>query len=452
MQNSTATADIYTVSRLNSEVRLTLELQFQTLWLQGEISNFVAAASGHWYFSLKDSAAQVKCAMFKMANRNSSFRPQNGQQVLIRARISVYEPRGEYQLLAEFIESVGAGLLKQQFEQLKAKLQAEGLFDPSIKKPLPAQVQRVGVITSPTGAAVRDIVTVLKRRAPGIEVIIYPSQVQGDTAAAQLRNMLSTAIRRNEVDVLIIGRGGGSLEDLWCFNDELLCRAIAACPIPIVSAVGHEIDFALTDFVADVRAPTPSAAAELVSPDQSHLLERIMRLRNSLIQAQRVRLQQAAPKLLNLSQRLLALHPKRRLEQQQQRLDELQLRLISSIKRRLQQASQQQQFVDKSLRQLSPAKVLTQKKQYINQLEQRLKQAQQQQLKQHKLRLAQLSNQLNTVSPLATLARGYSITFDDKQNVVTSIAQVRKDQSISVRLADGTLSAQVVATQPTQLK
>lgn len=450
MNYSTQNPDIYTVSRLNSEVRLTLELQFQTLWLQGEVSNFVAAASGHWYFSLKDSAAQVKCAMFKMANRNSSFRPQNGQQVLIRARISVYEPRGEYQLLAEFIESAGAGLLKQQFEQLKAKLQAEGLFDPALKKPLPPVVQRVGVITSPTGAAVRDIVTVLKRRAPGIAVIIYPSQVQGDTAAAQLRNMLSTAIRRNEVDVLIIGRGGGSLEDLWCFNDELLCRAVAACPIPIVSAVGHEIDFALTDFVADVRAPTPSAAAELVSPDQSHLLERIMRLRNSLIQAQRVHLQQAAPKLLNLSQRLLALHPKRRLEQQQQRLDELQLRLISNIKRRLQQASQQSQFADKSLRQLSPVKMLTQQQQHISQLQQRLKQAQQRQLKQHTLRLAQLSSQLNTVSPLATLARGYSITFDEKQNVVTSIAQVSQDQAISVRLADGTLSAKVLTTQPTQ--
>ncbi|NRQ44574.1 exodeoxyribonuclease VII large subunit [Rheinheimera sp. YQF-2] len=442
--------DIYSVSRLNSEVRLTLELQFQTLWLQGEVSNFVAAASGHWYFSLKDSAAQVKCAMFKMANRNSSFRPQNGQQVLIRARISVYEPRGEYQLLAEFIESAGAGLLKQQFEQLKAKLQAEGLFDPAGKKALPAQVQRVGVITSPTGAAVRDIVTVLKRRAPGIEVIIYPSQVQGETAAAQLRNMLSTAIRRNEVDVLIIGRGGGSLEDLWCFNDEALCRAVAACPIPIVSAVGHEIDFALTDFVADVRAPTPSAAAELVSPDQSHLLERIMRLRSALIQAQRARMQHAAPKLLNLSQRLLALHPKRRLQQQQQRLDELQLRLSGTIKRSVQNAQQQQQYLDKSLRQLSPVKPLLQHTQHIAQLERRLINAQQLQLKQSKQQLAQLSSQLNTVSPLATLARGYSITFDDKQQVVTSSSQLKAGDKVAIKLAEGGFDAEV--TKLNQLK
>ncbi|MDX1390893.1 MAG: exodeoxyribonuclease VII large subunit [Rheinheimera sp.] len=443
MQNTLQNPDIYTVSRLNSEVRLTLELQFQTLWLQGEISNFVAAASGHWYFSLKDSAAQVKCAMFKMANRNSSFRPQNGQQVLIRARISVYEPRGEYQLLAEFIESAGAGLLKQQFEQLKAKLQAEGLFDPARKKALPAQVQRVGIITSPTGAAVRDIVSVLARRAPGIEIIIYPSQVQGETAAAQLRNMLSSAIRRNEVDVLIIGRGGGSLEDLWCFNDETLCRAVAACPIPIVSAVGHEIDFALTDFVADVRAPTPSAAAELVSPDQRHLLERIIRLRSALILAQRARMQQVAPKLLNLSQRLLALHPKRRLQQQQQRLDELQLRLSASVKRALSGAQQHQQYLEKSLRQLSPVKTLLAHTQRINELERRLTNAQQLQLKHCKQQLAQLSAQLHAVSPLATLARGYSISFDAKQQVITSSSQLTAGDKVSVKLAEGGFEAEV---------
>ena len=437
--------DIYTVSRLNSEVRLTLELQFQTIWLQGEISNFVAAASGHWYFSLKDSAAQVKCAMFKQANRTSSFRPQNGQQVLIRARISVYEPRGEYQLIAEFIEGAGAGLLKQQFEQLKAKLQAEGLFDPATKRPLPAQVQRVGVITSPTGAAIRDIVTVLSRRAPGIEVIVYPSQVQGDTAALQLRQMLSIAIRRNEVDVLIIGRGGGSLEDLWCFNDEALCRAVAASPIPIVSAVGHEIDFALTDFVADVRAPTPSAAAELVSPDQSHLLERITRLRSALIQAQRARMQQVAPKLLNLSQRLLALHPKRRLQQQQQRLDELQLRLTTSIKRRVIAAQQQQHFLDKRLRQLSPAKSISQQQTRLAELERRISKAQQQRLLQSKQQLAQLSAQLNTVSPLATLSRSYSISFDSNQQVLTSASQLKVGDAVSIKLAEGGFDAEVTA-------
>ncbi|MDX3774600.1 exodeoxyribonuclease VII large subunit [Chromatiaceae bacterium AAb-1] len=435
--------DIYTVSRLNSEVRLALELRFQQLWLTGEVSNFVAAASGHWYFSLKDQAAQVKVAMFKQANRYASLKPQNGQQILIRARISVYEPRGEYQLLADMVEPAGDGLLKQQFEQLKAKLAAEGLFAPERKKTLPAHINTVGVITSPTGAAVRDIITVLQRRAPGINVIIYPSQVQGDTAAAQLRQMLGTAIARNEADVLIIGRGGGSLEDLWCFNDEQLARMVAACPIPIVSAVGHEIDFALTDFVADVRAPTPSAAAELVSPDQSHLLDKLQRLERSLIQAQRYQLQRFAPRWLNVTQRLKQLHPKRKLEQQQQRLDELQLRLHRNITLRLQQHKQQQQFLHKNLQHLSPAADIRQWQQRLAQLQQQLLQTCQQQLKQRQQQWQYLSGKLHTVSPLATLARGYSISFDEKQQVLTSVSQLQPGDTITTRLAEGSFNATV---------
>lgn len=435
--------DIYTVSRLNSEVRLTLELQFQQLWLVGEVSNFVAAASGHWYFSLKDQAAQVKVAMFKQANRYATVRPQNGQQVLIRARISVYEPRGEYQLLAEFIEPAGAGLLKQQFEQLKAKLAAEGLFAPERKQPLPANPRRVGVITSPTGAAVRDIITVLARRAPGIELIIYPCQVQGETAAAQLRNMLSTAIRRNEVDVLIIGRGGGSIEDLWCFNDEALARAVADCPIPIVSAVGHEIDFALTDFVADVRAATPSAAAELVSPDQSQYLVALTQLQQRLSRAVRRQLAQQQPRLMQLQQRLQQLHPQRRLEQQQQRLDELQLRLQRRMQQHLQTARRQHSYLQQSLQHLSPAKAIKQQQLQLQQLAKRLQQAQLQQLKQHKFNLIQLSKQLHTVSPLATLARGYSIAFDAQQQVVTRNSQLAPGDQVTVKLAEGAFEAEV---------
>jgi exodeoxyribonuclease VII large subunit len=435
--------DIYTVSRLNSEVRLTLELQFQQLWLVGEVSNFVAAASGHWYFSLKDQAAQVKVAMFKQANRYATVRPQNGQQVLIRARISVYEPRGEYQLLAEFIEPAGAGLLKQQFEQLKAKLAAEGLFAPERKRPLPANPRRVGVITSPTGAAVRDIITVLARRAPGIELIIYPCQVQGETAAAQLRNMLSTAIRRNEVDVLIIGRGGGSIEDLWCFNDEALARAVADCPIPIVSAVGHEIDFALTDFVADVRAATPSAAAELVSPDQSQYLVALTQLQQRLSRAVRRQLAQQQPRLMQLQQRLQQLHPQRRLEQQQQRLDELQLRLQRRMQQHLQTARRQHSYLQQSLQHLSPAKAIKQQQLQLQQLAKRLQQAQLQQLKYSSQQLARLSAQLHTVSPLATLARGYSISFDSQQQALTSSAQLKVGDAINTRLAQGSFSAVV---------
>lgn len=443
---SMSSPDIYTVSRLNSEVRLTLELQFQQIWLTGEISNFVAAASGHWYFSLKDQAAQVKVAMFRQANRHAGLKPQNGQQVLIRARISVYEPRGEYQLLAEFIEPAGDGLLKQQFEQLKAKLAAEGLFAAERKKNLPEHIRTVGVITSPTGAAIRDILTVLKRRAPAIEVIIYPSQVQGETAASQLLQMLNTAILRNETDVLIIGRGGGSLEDLWCFNDEQLARMVAACPIPIVSAVGHEIDFALTDFVADVRAATPSAAAELISPDQRHLLVQLNQLQNRLLQIQRTKLQQLASRWLNLSQRLLNLHPRRQLQQQQQRLDELQLRLSTTIARTLQQQLKQQEYLYQRLVQTSPAKIISRLQQQREQLQQRLLFAQQQQLKQQQQKWQYLSSKLHTVSPLATLARGYSISFTQQHQVITSAAQIAPGDTIHTRLAEGSFSATVTDT------
>ena len=307
-----ANADIYTVSRLNSEVRLTLELQFRQLWLVGEVSNFVAASSGHWYFSLKDQAAQVKVAMFKQSNR-ASVMPRNGQQVMIRARISVYEPRGEYQLLADFIEAAGDGLLRQQYEQLKAQLHAEGLFEANRKKPLPAEPRCIGVITSPTGAAIRDILTVLSRRAPAVQVIIYPSLVQGTQAAADLTAALQVAIRRRECDVLIIGRGGGSIEDLWCFNDETLARQIANCPIPIVSAVGHEVDFSISDFVADLRAATPSAAAELVSPDQQHQWQQIGKMQQRLQQAMRVLLGHHAQQWLFAQKRLQQQHPARQL-------------------------------------------------------------------------------------------------------------------------------------------
>lgn len=443
-------ADIYTVSRLNSEVRLTLELQFRQLWLVGEVSNFVAASSGHWYFSLKDQAAQVKVAMFKTSNRNAVFTPRNGQQVLVRARISVYEPRGEYQLLADFIEPAGDGLLRQQYEQLKAKLAAEGLFAPERKKPLPVNPRNIGVITSPTGAAIRDILTVLQRRAPALEVIIYPSLVQGAQAAADLTAALQLAIRRNECDVLIIGRGGGSLEDMWCFNDETLARTIAHCPMPIVSAVGHEIDFSISDFVADVRAATPSAAAELVSPDQQHQLTQLLQLKQRLAQSMRQRLGFAAQRFLHQHSKLQLLHPARRLQQQQQRLDELQLRLSQAMQQRLQRKAQQLQLQQKSLALLSPQHRLQQQQQQLQQLRQKLLQAMHN--LQHKKiqRLQHISGQLHIVSPLATLQRGYSITFDAELQVVKSVQMLAPTQQIQIRMQDGSVQAAVLAVHPEQ--
>lgn len=443
-------ADIYTVSRLNSEVRLTLELQFRQLWLVGEVSNFVAASSGHWYFSLKDQAAQVKVAMFKTSNRNAVFTPRNGQQVMVRARISVYEPRGEYQLLADFIEPAGDGLLRQQYEQLKAKLAAEGLFAPERKKPLPANARKIGVITSPTGAAIRDILTVLQRRAPALEVIIYPSLVQGAQAAADLTAALQLAIRRNECDVLIIGRGGGSLEDMWCFNDEMLARTIAHSPIPMVSAVGHEIDFSISDFVADVRAATPSAAAELVSPDQQHQLTQLLQLKQRLAQSMRQRLGFAAQQFLHQHSKLQLLHPARRLQQQQQRLDELQIRLNQAMQQRLARKSQQLQLQQKSLALVSPQQRLQRQQLQLQQLQQQLQQAMTRQQQKQLQRWQRLSGQLHIVSPLATLQRGYSIVFDEQNQVLKSVQQVQPAQKIQIRLQDGAVNASVNAIMPEQ--
>ena len=437
-----ANADIYTVSRLNSEVRLTLELQFRQLWLVGEVSNFVAASSGHWYFSLKDQAAQVKVAMFKQNNR-ASVMPRNGQQVMIRARISVYEPRGEYQLLADFIEAAGDGLLRQQYEQLKAQLHAEGLFEPGRKKPLPTEPQCIGVITSPTGAAIRDILTVLSRRAPALQVIIYPSLVQGNQAAADLSAALQVAIRRRECDVLIIGRGGGSIEDLWCFNDETLARQIANCPIPIVSAVGHEVDFAISDFVADLRAATPSAAAELVSPDQQQQWQQIAKLQQRLQQAMRVLLGQHAQQWLFAQKRLQQQHPARRLEQQQQRLDELELRLQRAVRQHIERHRQRWQFWQKSLALCSPALRVSQQSLQHQQLQRRLEQAMAQRLQQAKQQWHQHSVMLQQISPLATLERGYAITLHQGK-VVKDAMSLQAGDVVTTKVANGEFQSTVM--------
>ncbi len=270
--------DVYSVSRLNKEVRLLLESGLPLLWLEGELSNFAAPASGHWYFSLKDSTAQVRCAMWRQRNTQVRFRPKDGMAVLVRARVGLYEPRGEYQLLIEHLEEAGEGALKREFEKLKARLAAEGLFAAERKRPLPAVPRRIGVVSSPTGAAIHDILRVLRARFPAAAVLLYPTAVQGAAAVPEIVRAIEAASRRNECDVLIIARGGGSLEDLWCFNDERVARAIAACRVPTVSGVGHEVDVTIADFVADVRAPTPSAAALATVPDKRGWLEMLAQL------------------------------------------------------------------------------------------------------------------------------------------------------------------------------
>ncbi|HEX6549675.1 MAG TPA: exodeoxyribonuclease VII large subunit, partial [Gammaproteobacteria bacterium] len=284
--DSSPARQIYTVSALNRAARGLLETGLPLLWVEGELSNLARPASGHLYFSLKDASAQVRCALFRNRASLLRFTPRDGQHVLVRARVSLYEPRGDYQLQIEHMEDAGHGALQRAFEELKKKLAAEGLFDAASKKPLPAAPHTIGIVTSPSGAAIRDILSVIRRRYPVARVIVYPVPVQGEGAGAKIAAMLQTASTRAECDVLIVSRGGGSLEDLWAFHEEIVARAIHACPIPVVSGVGHEIDFTIADFVADVRAPTPTGAAELATPDSSEWLQALSNLRTRIVQAQ----------------------------------------------------------------------------------------------------------------------------------------------------------------------
>ncbi len=433
-------AEPLSISQLNLDAQGLLESSFPLIWLQGELSNFSRPASGHWYFSLKDTRAQINGAMFRNRNRLLDFAPQNGQQVLVRAKITLYVPRGNFQIVVEHMEPAGQGALKAQFDALKAQLQSEGLFAQDRKQALPAWPNQIGVITSPSGAAIRDILQVLQRRCPSIPVVIYPAAVQGADAPAQLRQALGLAVTRNECDVLIIGRGGGSLEDLWAFNDEGLTRAVAECPIPIVSAVGHEVDTGLTDFAADLRAPTPSAAAELVSPDLSVVSQRLAGLHRRLrwVMAQQLRTPQE--RLRHLSQRLRS--PRQHLEQSSQRLDELHNRLQRQMQHRLTLLQGRLQPSQQRLARLSPERLLLDRQQQLAALNKRLPQPIHRQIQQQQVQLAGLSKRLQTASPLETLARGYSITFKG-DDAVRSVSQLQAGDTLTTRLVDGEVTARV---------
>lgn len=437
-------AEPLSISQLNLDAQGLLESSFPLIWLQGELSNFSRPASGHWYFSLKDTRAQINGAMFRNRNRLLDFAPQNGQQVLVRAKITLYVPRGNFQIVVEHMEPAGQGALKAQFDALKAQLQSEGLFAQDRKQALPAWPSQIGVITSPSGAAIRDILQVLQRRCPSITVVIYPAAVQGADAPVQLRQALGLAVTRNECDVLIIGRGGGSLEDLWAFNDEALTRAVAECPIPIVSAVGHEVDTGLTDFAADLRAPTPSAAAELVSPDLSVVSQRLAGLHRRLrwVMAQQLRTPQE--RLRHLSQRLRS--PRQHLEQSSQRLDELHNRLQRQMQHRLTLLQGRLQPSQQRLARLSPERLLLDRQQQLAALNKRLPQPIQRQIQQQQVQLAGLSKRLQTASPLETLARGYSITFKG-DDAVRSVSQLQPGDTLTTRLVDGEVTARVEHVQ-----
>jgi len=436
-------ANVYTVSHLNASVRQLLEAKMGIVWLTGEISNFVAPASGHWYLSLKDNRSQVRCAMFKGNNRRVTFKPSNGQQVLAKVRVTMYEPRGDYQLVVESLMPAGDGLLQQQFEQLKVELSQQGYFAQENKKSLPVHPKKIGIVTSATGAAVQDILTVLARRNPNLPVIIYPTLVQGAQATADIVEAINLANLRNEVDLLIVGRGGGSLEDLWCFNEETVAHAIFNSELPIISAVGHEIDVTIADFVADMRAPTPSAAAELVSQDQSHLQQQIDNLSRRLQQAMQNQLTKHKHKQSYLQQALMAQHPQNKLQQQNQRLDELSLRLGQAIRKNIQQQRFYLAQLDGRLQTQSPVHKLSAMQQQQQNLEQRLRSAIKRRVQQEQDKLANLAQQLQTVSPLATLSRGYSITQDENEKVITSTDQVKSGMQLITRISDGEIQSTV---------
>ncbi|MEC5343077.1 exodeoxyribonuclease VII large subunit [Brenneria populi] len=441
-------AAIFTVSRLNQTVRQLLEMEMGQIWLSGEISNLSQPASGHWYFTLKDERAQVRCAMFRNSNRRVTFRPQNGQQVLIRASITLYEPRGDYQLLAESMQPAGDGLLQQQFEQLKQRLAAEGLFDRQFKQALPSPARQVGVITSASGAALHDILQVLQRRDPSLPVVVYPTAVQGADAPLQIVRAIELANQRDECDVLIVGRGGGSLEDLWSFNDERVARAIFASRIPVVSAVGHETDVTIADFVGDLRAPTPSAAAELVSRNQLELIRQIQSQRQRLEMAMDYYLAQRGRDFTRLQHRLQQQHPQLRLARQQTQLVKLRQRMDEGMQSQLKQLARRSERLRQRLIQQQPQAKIHRAQQRLQQLQYQMRRAVERRLNQHKQRLGVACSRLEGVSPLATLARGYNVTTAQDGRVLKSVAQVAPDDLLQTRLQDGWVESRVTRLTP----
>jgi exodeoxyribonuclease VII large subunit len=438
--------DIYSVSRLNREVRRLLEKGFSRIWLEGELSNLARPSSGHLYFSLKDAGAQIRGAMFRNRNRVLPFIPEDGMQVLVRGKLSLYEPRGDYQLIVEHMEEAGDGLLQRAYEALKQKLSAEGLFEERDKRPLPALPQRIGVITSPSGAAVRDVLTVLGRRFPAIPVRIYPVPVQGKEAAGEIAATLELAARRRDCDVLILTRGGGSLEDLWAFNEEIVARAIHACDIPVICAVGHEIDFTIADFVADRRAATPSAAAELASPDRQEWLQHIGHLATRLQGRCRQTLASKSQAVTWLAKQLQQLHPGQTLRQQAQRLDELERRSLASLQSTISKLQASLHTSQARLQLNSPARRIGELQLHWRATARRLGNAMQAALTTRRQALAVNSRALNAISPLATLERGYAIVSRPGGDILRDAKDVKAGEQINARLGKGQLRCTVDET------
>ncbi|TAN05761.1 MAG: exodeoxyribonuclease VII large subunit [Rhodanobacteraceae bacterium] len=434
---------VLTPSALNRLVRELIEGALPMIWIEGEISNFVRAASGHWYFSLKDAGAEVRCAMFARENTRLHFRPGNGTKVLARARVSLYEPRGSYQLIVEHLQDAGEGALRRAFELLQAKLQAEGLFDAARKRPLPAFPRRIGVITSASGAAIRDVLSVAQRRFALTAIDVLPVLVQGAAAPAQLTAMLRKAAHCGRYGVLLLTRGGGSLEDLAAFNDEGLARAIAASEVPVVSAVGHEIDFSISDFVADLRAPTPSAAAEVILPDGEALARTLSQHAARTRQAWHRRAENAMQRLDRLAARLHVQRPQQRLATGREHMAALHQRLLRATSMVHERAVARLRDAHARLQAQDPRTRLLPLGQRSQELRRRLLAAWQYSTERRHQRLAELARALNAVSPLGVLQRGYAILFDEAGDVLRKAGGVAPGARIRARLADGELPLRV---------
>ena len=432
--------EVLTVSQLNGRARVLLEDVFSNIWVEGEISNLARPASGHVYFTLKDSGAQVRCALFRQSAQRVRQALKDGLAVKVRGKVSLFEGRGDYQLILDTVEPAGDGALRLAFDALKEKLGSEGLFNAERKVPLPAHPQRIGIVSSPTGAVIRDIISVFRRRAPQVRLTLVPTAVQGRDATAQIVRALKLADAHG-FDAIILARGGGSMEDLWCFNEEAVARAIDACATPVVSAVGHETDVSISDFVADVRAPTPSAAAELLAPDSSDLHRRVENLERRLQMHIRQRLRHDRLRLEGLAARLR--HPGERLRQQAQRLDDLDMRLRRAFAQRLQQRRDRMERLNARLAAQHPGRTLALLKQRVESLAERLPRAMRDTLKDRRQRLQTQVQTLHVVSPLATLGRGYSILLDERGQAVRHAGQTHTGQRLTARLGEGELQVRV---------
>ncbi len=442
-----SSADVITVTELNRQARSILEGGLGRLWIEGELSNLARPASGHLYFSLKDQTAQLRCAFFRQRQRMNTSNLANGDKVIVFGQVSIYEPRGDYQLIVEQVEAAGEGELRRRFEELKKRLADEGLFAAEVKRPLPALPRRIGVITSPSGAAIRDILSVLKRRFPAVPVVIYPVAVQGDAAAPEIVKAIATAGERDECDVLIVARGGGSLEDLWAFNEELVVRAIRGSRIPVVTGIGHEVDFTISDFASDLRAPTPSGAAELVVPDQAEWLRTFTATTARLIALSRRVLTDKAQTLDWLSRRLGRAGPADSVQRQRSRLIAVRERLILAARHDALQRRQRLGALSSKLLQASPALSVQRTMQRLADLRHDLLANGQRSIERLQLRLRLAARGLNSVSPLATLERGYAIVSDaNTGRILTDATKAVKGEMISARLARGHITATITAS------